>query len=276
MIRPDVAGEVAAVPVVGDHHPVGGVEADGQRAGQLRVREVDGGDVAGGQRGGVERVAVRREAALVAEDPDRRAALQRRGAAVLVEVVDVDDAGIDDRVAGHRGQQAALLVEHQRLVRGLHRGGGERRGLHRLGGIAHVEHGDAGRALGERLHVAREQQGRVVVRALAPCLVLEAQRLVAAGGAVPADQRHVAVEAGRRAGGHAALDAGLAARARPAVRRAERAPAAAPGPGRRAPGAGRPRRRRARRAGRTGPRGPCAARGRRRARRRAPRRPAGR
>ena len=211
-------GDVGAVAVVGDRQAVRVVVRDRDDHRDLRVREVDGGDVAGRDRGRVERVAVGREAGLMAEDPDRQRALQHRVAAVLVEVVDVDDAGIDDRVARHRGEQPAPLVEQHGLVRGLHRGREQARRLHRLRRIAHVEHGDAGRALGQRLRVGREQQRRVVVRALPPGLVLESQRLVAAGVAVVADEARVAGEPLGVAGGHAALDVGLRPAAGTAVR----------------------------------------------------------
>ena len=115
-------GDVGAVAVVGDRQAVRVVVRGRDDHRQLRVGDVDRGDVARADRGRVERVAVGREAGLVAEDADRQRALQHRVAAVLVEVVEVDDPGIERGVAGDRGEQAAALVEQQRLVRGLHRG----------------------------------------------------------------------------------------------------------------------------------------------------------
>ena len=226
-------GDVGAVAVVGDRQAVRVVVRARDDHRQLRVGDVDRGDVARADRGRVEGVAVGREARLVAEDPDRQRALQRGVAAVLVEVVEVDDAGIERRVAGHRGEQAALLVEQHRLVRGLHRGREQARRLLRVRGVAHVEHRDAGRALGQRLRVGREQQRRVVVRALVAGLVLEPQRLVAARVAVMADEARVAGEALGVAGGHAALDVGLGP-ASPA-RSSAAAPERAAPPARRSP-----------------------------------------
>ena len=189
----------------------------------LRVGRVDRGDRLVGGRRRVEGVAVGREAALVAVAGDGRARLQDGVAAVLAGVVDRHEAGVGRRVAEHRGDQPALLVEHERLVRREHRQLGQRVGLHRLRRVGHVEHDDARRVLRRDLEdVEREQQRGVVVGALVARLVRVAQDLEAARVAVVADLGDVAVEALAvgGAGGDAALDVGLGLRTRPCSPRA--------------------------------------------------------
>src|SRR5438270_6794939 len=109
-------GDVTAGSVLTDGHPVGGGVEDRQGNGELWVGEVDRRDVAVVERGRVEGLAVGGEPALVTQEADRQARLQRRVPAVLVHVVHVDHARVRDRVTGHSHEQAALRIEVQRLV----------------------------------------------------------------------------------------------------------------------------------------------------------------
>jgi hypothetical protein len=123
-------GDVGARAVVAQRHPVRRDVPLPQRVRLLRVGHVDRGDrlERGARR--VERLAVGREAALVADAGDRAGRLQHRVSAVLADVVDRDDPRVRRRVSGHRGQQPALGVQVQRLVRRQHRRLDERVGLH--------------------------------------------------------------------------------------------------------------------------------------------------
>ena len=215
IVRPSV-GEPE--PVVGDAE----LGEDGRRGGRV-------GDVDRGQRlpraRRPERAPVGREAALVTEQPGRRAGQQPRLPAVRPHVVQVDDARVGARVGEHRGEDAALLVQQQRLVRAQHRGRGERAGLPRLRRVVHVEH-DRAEAL-DRVeeHVLGEQQRRVVEGTRAPAPVAVPQHLEAAGVAVVADLTGVALvaaldpAAGVVRGRHPALVRRLGAGARTAVGR---------------------------------------------------------
>ena len=51
------------------------------------------------------------------EDPEGRARLQRRVAAVLADVVQVDETRVERRIAHVGGEQPALGVQAQRLMR---------------------------------------------------------------------------------------------------------------------------------------------------------------
>ena len=199
--------------------PVRGDVALPDRVRRLRVGDVDRGDRFDRGARRVERLAVGREAALVADARHRPGRLQHRVAAVLAHVVDRDEARVGRRVAEHRGQQAALRVEVERLVRRDHRQLGQRGGLHRVRRVGHVEHGDAGRGGVELERVDGEEQRGVVVGALAPGGVDVAQHLEAARGALVRHEVDVAAQAvRRRAGGDATLDAGLGLGSRPAGR----------------------------------------------------------
>ena len=165
---------------------------------------------------GVERLAVRREAALVAERRDQRGRVQHRVPAVGVHVVDREQSRLGGRVAVDRGQQAARPVEVQRLVRGHHRRLGERVGLHRMGRVAHVQHRHAERRAGRVDRVGREQQRRVVERAHMALDVDVAKHLEAARGALMGDLLQVAPQP-------------VVARIRPAHGRRPRAPGASRG-----------------------------------------------
>jgi hypothetical protein len=211
-------GDVGAVAVVAERHAVREHVALPDRVRLLRVRDVDGGDRLARGAGRIEGLAVRREAALVAEPRDRLGRLQHRVTAVLAHVVDRDQARIGRRVAGDRREQPALRVEVERLVRRHHGNLGQRRGLHGLRRVRHVEHRDALRGRVELERVDGVEQRGVVERALVPAGVDVAQRLEAAGGALVRDQRDVAVQAvGGGARGHAPLDPRLGLGARPAL-----------------------------------------------------------
>jgi len=68
-------------------------------------------------------------------------------------------------------QQPALDVEVQRLVRREHRQRRQRVRLDRMRRVGHVEHGDAERRARRPYRVEREQQRRVIERALVALLV---------------------------------------------------------------------------------------------------------
>ena len=156
----------------------------------------------------------------MAEDADGRGGLKLRVAAVRIQVVDVHEAGGGCGIAHHSREQAALLAQDERLVRRLHRGSDEGLGPHGMLGVGHVDDRDSRRLvlqLLDRLH--REEQRGVVVRALVAGRVHEPLDLEAAGMALVAHELRVAhIAVVRHAGGHAALELGLGARPRAAVR----------------------------------------------------------
>ena len=155
----------------------------------------------------------------MAEEPDRRRArLQHRLTAVPGDVVHVDDAHVGRQVPGHRRQDAPLVAENQRLVRGVHRRSQEPGGQLRLGRIRHVE--DVHPTLRVQ-DVGRVHQRGVVVRAVVTGGIRVPLDLEAAHGAdrirlpVRAHQLGVAREALRSPaalvilGADPALEAGL-------------------------------------------------------------------
>src|SRR5207248_7044064 len=82
----DDVGDVQAVAVVADVHPVGDpLRPQPDRHRNTRIGDVEGGDGVTARRADPERVAVWREGPLVAEDAERRARLERRMQAVLAD-----------------------------------------------------------------------------------------------------------------------------------------------------------------------------------------------
>ena len=199
---------------------MGGVVRNSQRSRHARIGEVDGGDGVGEQRRRVVRHAVGGEAALVAKEPHRGAGQELRGAAVLVDVVDVDEARVRERVTHDRHQQATLFVQRERLVRSLHRGRLERRRPHRLGGVGDVGDRHTGGLVLKLLNGLSWIEKRcVVVDARTTALIREPLHLEAAGRALVADELGVARVAVRRNFGcDPALHAWGGARTGPAVR----------------------------------------------------------
>ena len=175
-----------------------------------RVGDVDREHVVGRRRGRPEGVAVGGEAGLVTEQ--RHPALGHgrepggqdlRLAAVLGDVVDVEQARVGGERAGDRSQDAALLGDDQRLVWLEHGGGDQPCGLHGVRRVAHVQDDDPALDVTD---VGREEQRRVVVGALVAGVVdvavdlepadrAEGRDLVDGLAAVRTDQFGVAGEA---------------------------------------------------------------------------------
>ena len=198
-----------------------------QGARPARVREVDRGHVEPGGAGRPEGLPVGCEAALVAEHAGEAGGEQLRLATVGAHVVDVRHPRRRGDGAQDADQQAARLVDQQRLVRAQHRQTDQVRGLARVRGVGHVQHHDAQAGAVEQVadRVQPQDPRGVEERAGVSLYVGVAQRLETAGRAVPtylfsvagvADQRPTRVEVRLR---HPALERGrLRPRARPALR----------------------------------------------------------
>jgi hypothetical protein len=145
-------------------------------------------------------------------------------AAVLTQVVQVDEARVGRRVPHVRGQQAPLGVEAERLVRREHRRRDQLRGAHWAGGVRHVEHEHARELFGPLYRERRKQQRGVVDGALVARGIDVAEDLEPAAGAVMAHGLGVARVALRGAAAsdvgvaHPSLHSGLRTRTGPASR----------------------------------------------------------
>ena len=212
-------GDVGAVAVVAERHAVGQDVALPDRVRRLRVGDVDGGDrLLRGPRG-PEGPAVGREAALVAVAGDDPGEVEHGVTAVLGDVVERDVARVGRRVAEVGGEDAALLVDQERLVRRHHRQVVQGGRLHGVRGVAHVEDRHPERRAGEVDGVRRKQQRRVVEGADVPGRIGVAQDLEAARRALVRGHGGVAAQARR---GTSARDATVDARLRVRAGRAAR------------------------------------------------------
>ena len=109
----DGVGHVGAVAVVAERKPVGILAALPDRVGVLGVGDVDRRERLDRRAGRVERLAVGREVALVAERGHQCSRVEHWVTAVAAGVVDRDQTRGRGRIAEHGRQQAPFRVEAQ-------------------------------------------------------------------------------------------------------------------------------------------------------------------